>query len=916
MLEDHEGWLTRWYAYSARRADVILIVITVLSVLAGLALYNPITGKIRLEIDPSVDSLISENSPEQDFYRDQLKRFGSDETLLLAIEGVEVFTADSMQRLKKLHRALRDVPGVHEVLSLATAPNIRSEDEAIGVSSFAEADFSRPDTATRLQSDLMANPLYARRLVSEDGRTASVIVTFEGLSDRDFLQDKVVDQIRQVAEATLEGSDAKLRITGSQAVKSATSEALVKQFAYILPALVLLLDIFLYLAFRSFRAVVLPLMGIALTLLWTLALMALFGRQLNMVTSLIPPVIVTIGLAYAMHVLNEYFVLARDDVEGIDHTKELLEAVGLPLLITGLTTAAGFLALALSPLPAIREFALFSAAGVMISVALSLTFLPSAFRFLGCGKVRELPGQAMYDGLASMLAEFNTSRRRPILILTVLLAILACYGATQITVGTNYINDFGEDTQVRQDYEAINSQLGGANVFSVVLEGVVDDTFVRPSVLREIESFQTWLEEQPEIDVTTSLVDHLTLISRSLNGGEDEFFNIPDSSSDVKQYLLFGGGEELDAYVDRSFRFARIEIQANVQDTAQIRELNNRIQQRIQKLPTILKGQTTGNSILVTQAVDEVASGQVLSIGVALLVVYLMLGFLFTSWRVGALAMLPNVLPVVVYFGALGFSGITLNPTTSLIACIVLGIAVDDTVHYLARFNVEARNTASETKATFSTMRQLIRPVTLTTVTLCLGFLVLAGSDLQNQVQFGLLAAFTLLVAWVTDVTVTPALASGVKIVTLWDVLRLDLGRSPQHSIPLFDGLSIRQARIFALMSNIQSLPAGTRVITEDEEGGDIYVVIEGDLDVWVERDNERVELNVMRRGMTIGEVGHFGSRRTANIDAITDVRLLRFDDNDLERMVKRYPRIAAVVFRNINRIQAQRITKNMNRKL
>ena len=916
MLQDHEGLLSRWYAYSARRADLMLMVILGISVAAAFLLYNPKEKSLRLEIDPSVERLLAEDSQEHAYYQEQLKRFGSDEILLLAIEGPEVFTEASMQRLRKLRRALRRVPGVHDVLSLANAPNVKAEEDAVGVNNFGDADFSRPDTPAALKHDLQSNPLFAGRLVSDDARIATVIVTFDGVDDREFLRQGLVEQVREAAEKVLEGSDATLRITGSQAVKAATSEALLKQFAYILPALIIILDFFLLLAFRSWRGVLIPLMGIGLTLLWTMALMVLFGKQINLVTSLVPPVIVTIGLAYAMHVLNEYFVLAPEGEESVHRTQQLLEAVGLPLLVTGLTTAAGFLALALSPLPAIREFAFFSAAGVLIAVAMSLTFLPSALRFWGCGPLKALPGQPLFDGLASMLAEFNTLRRRPIILMALIVALIAIYGASQIQVGTNYINDFSEETQVRQDYEVINQKLGGANVFSVVLEGVVDDTFARPMVLREIQTLQRWLESQPEIDVTTSMVDHLVLISRSLNGGDEAFFEIPESASDVKQYLLFGGGDELDGYVDRAFRHARIEVQANVQDTALIRDLNTRIEARLRKLPNIVRGRTTGNSILITQAVDEVASGQWMSIGVALLVVYLMLGTLFTSWRVGLLAMLPNFLPVIVYFGALGFSGVTLNPTTSLIACIVLGIAVDDTVHYLARFNAEARNTASETKATYSTLRQIIRPVTLTSVTLCLGFLVLAGSDLQNQVQFGLLAAFTLLVAWITDITVTPALASGVKIVTLWDVLRLDLGRSPQHSIPLFDGLSIRQARIFALMSDIQTMPSGTRVITEGEEGGDIYIVIEGELSVWVERDDERVELNTMRRGMTIGEVGHFGSRRTANIDAVTNVRLLRFNDSDLERMVKRVPKIAAIVFRNLNRIQAQRITRSMNRSL
>jgi CRP-like cAMP-binding protein len=177
-------------------------------------------------------------------------------------------------------------------------------------------------------------------------------------------------------------------------------------------------------------------------------------------------------------------------------------------------------------------------------------------------------------------------------------------------------------------------------------------------------------------------------------------------------------------------------------------------------------------------------------------------------------------------------------------------------------------------------------------------------------VQFGLLAAFTLLMAWAADVTVLPALGSLMRIVTLWDMLKLDLGRSPQHTIPMFSGLSLRQARIFALLSKMEQHPSGTRVIREGDWSRDMYVIVDGELEAWVDRDGERRSLATMGRGTTMGEGGFFGQRRTANVDTLSPARLLRFDSQDLERLRVRYPRIAATVFRNINRIQAERLAR------
>jgi hypothetical protein len=283
---------------------------------------------------------------------------------------------------------------------------------------------------------------------------------------------------------------------------------------------------------------------------------------------------------------------------------------------------------------------------------------------------------------------------------------------------------------------------------------------------------------------------------------------------------------------------------------------------------------------------------------------------MFTSARAGLLATLPNLIPITVYFGTLGLLHISLNPTTSLIACIVLGIAVNDTVHFLARFNADARAQGSERGAIASALAAVLRPITLATLALCLGFLVFAGSELRNQAQFGLLSAWTLLCAWFADMTLTPALGSRLRIVTLWDLLRLDLGRSPQHTIPLLSGLSTRQARLFALLSRLESVAPGARLIQEGDVARDIYVIIEGTVQASVERNGELKKLATMGRGAVIGEAGYFGQRRTASVDALTPARVLRFNSQDLENLRLRHPRVAATVYRNLNRIQAERIAR------
>jgi CRP-like cAMP-binding protein len=318
----------------------------------------------------------------------------------------------------------------------------------------------------------------------------------------------------------------------------------------------------------------------------------------------------------------------------------------------------------------------------------------------------------------------------------------------------------------------------------------------------------------------------------------------------------------------------------------------------------------TGSAVLLFRVLDDVSWGQFTSLASAFLQIYLVLVLMFMSFRVGLLALLPNAVPIFAYFGVLGFTGITLNPMTSLVGSLALGVVVDDTIHFFHRFNLEARRLADERKAAGEALRALIRPVTFTTVGLCAGFLVLTLSEQRPQVQFGLLASVIFAFGWLCDALLSPALLSGVRIVTLWDVLRLDLGEKPQEDIELFHGLSLRQARIFALMSEIRNLPAGERLFGEGDRGDGMFVILSGTLVPWVDREGRRVEFPPMGRGAVVGETGLFGGTRTATVDATSDALLIRFDEDDLKRLRRRYSPIAATVYWNLNRIQAKRLKR------
>ena len=869
------------------------------------------TLKPRFKVDPSIERLLPPGSEDSAIYARAKATFGDADAMIVAVRFGDVFTPESLDRIDRITEQLTRLPDVRSVFSLATAPNLLAMGDDVEISSFTAQARRDPSLIADFPKQLGSNPLYKGSLISQDGKSTAFVLLLGDMSEEVFAERDYPGHIRGIVHSVA-ASDTEVRIAGGQVASAETTRELVDTLRWTVPTVFLLIAALLFAAFRSLRATIMAMITVSLALLWTLGTAALLNMPLNLITAIVPPLVITIGLSYTIHLLSNYFLSFQQPELQDQAARNLwvMNRIKTGLLMSAATTIAGFLALLLNKLPAIHQFAILSSIGTAYCALLTLVFLPAGLNLIGCSRDRSPAGARMFAVWAEKLATFDVKYRGWIIATAAALIPIAILLSLNIKTGTEFIKAFDESSPVRQDFEAINREFNGANTVSIFIETNVTDALTDPDLIRKLDEFQGWLRVQPEIGAVASYVDYLKLINQGLNENDPKFFAVPDTSAAVKQLLIFGGSEDLQRYIDARFRSALIALRINVDGSIAIGEVIERIEKRMHELPLPLNGHVTGSTVVATHTVHEVARGHLEAIAIAVAAMWLFLSVMFTSYRAGLLATLPNLIPVAVYFGTLGVLGISLNPTTSIVACIVLGIAVNDTIHYLARFNQDARAAGSEAQAVKTAMIGVLRPITYATAALCLGFLAFVTGKLTNQVQFGALASWTLFIAWIADMTLTPALGSKLRIVTLWDLLRLDLGQSPQHTIPLLSGLSLRQARIFALLSHLQTVPVGTLVLKEGDFARDMYVIVDGSVEVWVDRNGEKKNLAKMARGAVMGEAGYFGQRRTANVTALTPVRLLRFDSQDLERLRVRYPWIAATIFRNLNRVQAERLAR------
>lgn len=907
--------MTRLLSFVTRFPGWVLAATLAVTVLAAVQIVDVRTGELRIAFDPSTNALLPEADEERLFYDYVRKLFGSDETILVALVGDDIFTAEKLRAIQRMSERIAAIDGVHHTVSLSNALNIRGENGDLAIEPFVEVVPDDPAALAEIRRQALANPIYSGSIVSRDGRAAVVMVYLMRMSEAEFLARGIDRQIQAIAEDV--AGDAEVWITGQAYVKAEMSRALVADLVRTVPLAALALLVVALISFRNPLVALVPLTGVGIALVWTLGSFALLGESLNVITVVLPPLILVVGFAYTVHVVAEYYDLVRHGPRGEDRRGRVRAALGmvaLPVMLTGATTAVGFLSLVVSPLAAIREFGLYTTAGVLITMVVSLTFAPAVLCLLPEPKPRS--GLGSEDGfvrIAGRFADFAVKRRVPILLSGVIVAGISVLGITQIRISTDMIRLFDPETPVRRHFEAINENVEGSDALFVVLSTDYRDAFKEPVNLRTVQDLQRWLVDQDEIGGSTSIVDYVMLINRGFHDDDPAKLVIPDSKALITQLMFFGANDEVENFVDSRWQTVSIVVRSRAIDSSDVTALVSRIEEQLERLPGHIQGRVTGNSVLINKTSDDIAMGQALSLGLAFIIIYAMLCLLFMSFRVGLLALIPNVLPVLVYFGTLGITGVTLNTTTGLVACLVLGIAVDDTIHFLARFNTAAKASADETQGVREALETVGRPVTYTTAALCLGFLAISTSDLQNQREFGALAAFTLLVAWLVDVVFTPALAARMRVVTLWDVLTLDLGEAPHQSIPLFRGLSPHQARIAALMTSIRRFPAGYQLFRTGETGDNMFVVIHGELAVAVPARDGPTQV-LLGRGEMLGEIGFFHGRRTANVEVTSDCTLLLITQENLARVQRRYPRIGAQIYRNLNQVLAERMALSQAR--
>jgi uncharacterized protein len=749
-------------------ARLVLAGVVALTVAALFQLVDSRTGEIRIRLDSSEQPMMRTDDPAQDVYREAIANFGDDDVFVIAMETGDVFSADHLHALRSLSDGIRHIEGVRATESLTNTTTYRwvEESETIEVGPFLDAIPDDSSALAELRRRAITDRIFPRTLVSPDGRTAAINVSFHTMPDGEFVARGIDGQIRALLDAE-SAPDRRFFVTGRQHIKDQAHRLMVRDLLWLIPLAIFVGSTVGWVAGGRPRAALLPVGASLVATLWTFGLLAALDRPLNLITIILGPMLICVGNPYGVHTLTQYEELVTFSRGPAEAALECLRRTITPVLIAGATTVVGFGALMLSPQEAVRQFSLFSVIGVLAISLLTVTALPAVLSLLPVEPTTERKMSVLSEKIATAtdlvlqrIVQLSTRRTTTVLVFWIGLALVSLFLIPRIVVDTDYLTFFDSSSPVRKDFAAVSKRLVGAVPIYVTLDGGEEGAFRDPASFEAIARLQAEMDRVPGVSATISAVDLVSVLNRAVERDDPKAERVPATRAGITELLFLIPKTRLRRFMNANHSMANVLVRTGRSGSASVRELETDLAAAIDAadLPPDLRVSITGNTIVMNRSVDLIAGNQLGSVTLSALTIFLIVTASFRSVRTGFLAMIPNLVPVSIFFGMLGAGAAALSLPTSLIACVALGITIDDTAHYLAAYQRNRGKGLTPEAAVAATTATLGRPIVSTSIMEIGGLAVLCLSNFATIREFGYLSATTMLVCLATDLMMTPSL--------------------------------------------------------------------------------------------------------------------------------------------------------------
>ena len=746
-----------------RIASIILryriLFFVLIGLLTGLFGYYAIESKT----DNSIEVWLKRNDPKLDYYYDFIGKFGDDEFLIIAMDGDDLFTGKKIKLINDIATRLESVKGVRSVISLASVYK-----DKLSAPYFKEV-LKRNKARSVLdvfEEKILDDPMYVNNVISSDGETTAIIATVAKGSPE--ARKELVKETREILSAVeTENSMKKFFLAGPSIVNTELDRMSQNDMKTFTPVMFAVALVILVVLFKNISGVLIPAITIGINIMWTVGLFVIFGNKMNMVSGMLIPLVFIISLATTVHILNRFYLEVRLSGDKRESILKTLRHICVPCFLTCVTTSIGFLSLVVSDVTPVKTTGIFMAAGIMMSFFVCITLVPGMLSlfpermsrpFMNIKKDRSSSNKE-FQGIYGFIGKFVRNNTIYVFFISLVFVGVAIYGVTKIDAESSIFESFPKSSEITRSTEHIEQELMGLIPMDIVVDTGNTESVFQPDVLMKMEKLQDYLKGIPEVTKSVSVVDYVKYLNKLLNkDNPDSPVVTKDKAIDYVKLASLHGDSIVAGLYTEDYNEGRVSVRMKNVGSSRYKSIVNDIERFIKEnFPLSVSCAITGIVPLLMDMQGYLIESQIKTFTLAFILIFICIALLLKSARIGMMSMIPNLIPIAITLGVMGYVGINLDVATIMIASVAIGISVDDTIHFLYRFKEEFKKDGDHYLAIQRTLSGVGRALIFTTVVATCGFLVFCLSSFKAIQYFGLLTGITMVSALVADLFILPS---------------------------------------------------------------------------------------------------------------------------------------------------------------
>lgn len=757
--------------------------ILLLSVLALITLFFGYHAR-KVEMSYEYASLLPKKDQAYKDYQKFVQVFGEEGNLIIVgIQDSSFFKIDHFNRWKRLCTELSAVEGVENLFSVTNTYNLvkdREEKKFKVVNTFPDT-ISTQEQLDEFTREFYRLPFYRNLVYNPESDAYILAITVNKDKMKSKEREDLVKSIQEVCHRFENDENVNLHYSGLPYIRVVNSVK-IKRELYMFSVLALLICIVvLFVFFRSYKAVLVPVLIVIVGVIWAMGMLSLFGYKITLLSGMIPPLLIVIGIPNSIYMLNKFHYEYVSHGNKVKALQRVIIKIGNATFLTNLTTASGFATFVIVKSDILRQFGIIASLNILGLFVLSLLLIPIIFSLIGPPSPRHVGhlDSRLVSGIIARLQRITLNYRRVVYWVTILIVVVGIYGITRMKSSGYMVDDIPEDDPVYIDLKFFEENFNGLMPLEILVDTKKPQGVMQLSTFKKIDQLEKRLEAYPELSRPTSLLDLLKFSKQAFYNGHERYFSLPNSRE--KNFILqyASTGEEnanlLHAFVDSTRQRTRISIRIKDVGTKRMEELYADFKSDIDSVFTSDKYDitVTGSSITSFRGTQYLLKNLFASLGLAILLISTFMAIMFSSWRMVIMSLTPNVIPLIFTAAVMGFSGIPIKASTILVFSIAFGISVDNTIHFLAKYRQELNLTNWDIrKSVVMALQETGVSMIYTSVVLFFGFGIFSISNFGGTQAMGILVSLTLLVAVLSNLLLLPSLLSGLERLTTTEAFK------------------------------------------------------------------------------------------------------------------------------------------------